>query len=397
MLLALAAIWGSSFMFIKVAVREVTPGEVVFFRVLIGTLALLPAVPFLGGWRSTWAGLRLDARPLLLLGILNAALPFWLLAWSEKRLDSGLAAVLQASMPLFTALFAYWFTRSQRVTGARLWGVVVGFLGVVLLVGAQPSGDVLSALAVLLTAVLYAGSSVYAGVRLRETPALVTSLGALGFATLATLPLGLTELPGQPPSWKAIGSIIALGAVGLSIAYLLYFTLIAGAGAPYAALVTYLVPALALLYGAVFLGEPVTASAVGGLLLILGGVALGTGVVGFRRMGDLLHDHVERFNAGVRTGNWEPMVGGFTDDAEMEFRGVPVGPFVGRDAIAAAYQEQPPDDELRLLEQRQLEGRMEARYAWLAEPDVAAGELILTPESGSIRKLVVTFDRDVSW
>jgi drug/metabolite transporter (DMT)-like permease len=397
MLLALAAIWGSSFMFIKVAVREVTPGEVVFGRVLTGTLGLLPAVSFLGGWARTWAGLRRWWLPLLLLGVFNAALPFWLLAWSEKRLDSGLAAVLQASMPLFVALFAYWFTHSQRVTGMKLAGVVLGFVGVLLLVGAQPSGDVLSALAVLLTALLYAASTVYAGVRLRETPALVTSLGALGFATLATLPLGLSELPSQAPSWKAIGSILALGAVGLSIAYLLYFTLIAGAGAPYAALVTYLVPALALLYGAFFLGESVTASAVGGLLLILAGVALGTGTLGSRRMGGLLDSHVERFNAGVRTGDWAPMVGGFADDAEMEFRGVSVGPFIGRDAIAAAYREQPPDDELRVLEQRQADGRVEARYAWLAEPDVAAGELFLTPQDGVIRKLVVTFDRGVSW
>jgi uncharacterized membrane protein len=250
---------------------------------------------------------------------------------------------------------------------------------------------------VLLTALLYAGSSVYAGVVLRETPALVTSLGALGFATLATLPLGLTELPGETPSWKAIASIVALGAVGLSIAYLLYFTLIAGAGAPYAALVTYLVPALALVYGAVILDEPVTASAIGGLLLILAGVALGTGTIGSGRMSGLLDDHVGRFNAAVKTGEWEPMVDGFAEDAEMEFRGVPVGPFVGRDAIAAAYRQQPPDDELRVLEQRHLDGRIEARYAWLAEPDVAAGEMILIPENGAIRKLVVTFDRGVTW
>jgi len=397
MLLALAAIWGSSFMFIKVAVGQVTPGEVVFGRVLTGTLALIPAVPFLLGWRETWAGLRQYARPLLLLGIFNAALPFWLLAWSEKRLDSGLAAVLQASMPLFTALFAYWFTRSQRVTGAKLVGVFVGFLGVLLLVGVQPSGDILSALAVLLTALMYAGSSVYAGVRLRNTPALVTSLGALGFATIVTLPLGLTELPSETPSWQAIGSIVALGAVGLSIAYLLYFTLIAGAGAPYAALVTYLVPALALMYGAVFLDEPVTRSAVGGLLLILAGVALGTGTLGSRRVGGLLDDHVGRFNAGVRTGDWEQMVAGFSDDAVMEFRGVPVGPFAGREAIAAAYREQPPDDELRVLEQRRVNGQIEARYAWGADPDVAAGEMFLTPEDGVIRKLVVTFDRGVTW
>ena len=279
MLLALAAIWGSSFMFIKVAVRELTPGEVVFGRVLVGTLALLPAVPFLLGWRKTLTALRRFWFRLLLIGVFNAALPFWLLAWSEKKLDSGLAAVLQASMPLFTALIVYRYSRSDRVTGLRFVGVVVGFLGVLLLVGAQPSGDVLSALAVLLTAFLYAASSVYAGVRLREAPALVTSLGSLAFATLVSLPLGIAGLPGEMPSWKAIGSVIALGGVGLSVAYLLYFTLIAGSGAPYAALVTYLVPALALVYGAVFLGEAVTRSALGGLALIFVGVALGTGTV----------------------------------------------------------------------------------------------------------------------
>ena len=288
MLLALAAIWGSSFMFIKVAVREVTPAEVAFGRVLIGTLALLPAVPFLLGWRRTVVTLRQFVVPLFLLGVFNAAIPFWLLAWSEERLDSGLAAVLQASMPLFTALIVYVFSRGNRVTGLRLVGVVVGFVGVLVLVGAQPRGDVLSALAVLFTAFLYAASSVYAGARLRDAPALVTSLGALAFATLATLPLGVSQLPGSAPSWKAIGSIVALGAAGLSVAYLLYFALIAGAGAPYAALVTYLVPALALLYGAIFLDEAVTASALVGLGLILAGVALGTGTLRFGRLDSAL-------------------------------------------------------------------------------------------------------------
>jgi drug/metabolite transporter (DMT)-like permease len=389
-------------MFIKVAVREVAPGEVVFGRVLVGTLALLPAVPFLSSWGRTWTALRRFWWPLLLLGVFNAALPFWLLAWSEKKLDSGLAAVLQASMPLFTAVFTYFFTQSERVTGTRLLGVVVGFIGVLLLVGAQPSGDVVSALAVLLTAVLYAGSTVYASARLRESPALVTSLGALAFATLAVLPLGVAQFPDDVPSWKTIGSIVALGAAGLSVAYLLYFSLIAGSGAPYAALVTYLVPALALIYGAVFLDEGVTASAVGGLVLILTGVALGTGTLRWRRihsrrMNELLHAHVEHFNAGVRTGDWAPMLGAFGDDAEMEFRGIPVGPFVGKEAIAAAYREQPPDDELRILEERERDGRIEARYAWLGEPDVAAGEMYLTPGDGTIRKLVVTFDRGVSW
>jgi steroid delta-isomerase len=112
---------------------------------------------------------------------------------------------------------------------------------------------------------------------------------------------------------------------------------------------------------------------------------------------NLLHDHVERFNAAVRSGDWGPMLENFADGAEMEFRGVPVGPFVGKDAIAAAYREQPPDDELRVLEKRETDDGVDARYAWLAEPDVSAGELLLTVNDGLIRKLVITFDRGVTW
>ena len=117
-----------------------------------------------------------------------------------------------------------------------------------------------------------------------------------------------------------------------------------------------------------------------------------------RLLSELLREHVERFNAGVRSGDFGPMLENFGDAAEMEFRGIPVGPFVGKDAIATAYREQPPDDELRVLEEREGDGgRVEARYAWLAEPDVAAGEMLFTVDDGLIRKLVVTFDRGVLW
>ena len=112
---------------------------------------------------------------------------------------------------------------------------------------------------------------------------------------------------------------------------------------------------------------------------------------------ELPHRHVERFNAGVRTGNWEPMLEQFEDAAEVEFRGIPVGPFVGKDVIRAAYRERPPDDELRVLESRERDGVVEARYAWLAEPDVPAGELLLTCADGLVRRLVVTFERGVRW
>jgi drug/metabolite transporter (DMT)-like permease len=279
MLVALAAIWGSSFMFIKVAVEEMAPAEVVFGRVLVGALTLVPAIPFVLGWRRTVTDLRRYAWPLLVLAVVNVCVPFWLLAWSEKRLDSGLAGVLQASMPLFTALLALRFSHGERVTGARLVGVMVGFVGVVLLVGAQPRGDVLSALAVLLTALCYAVSVLYAAARLGKAAPIVSSVGSLAIATVLTLPLGIAQLPHEVPSWKAIGSVVALGALGLSVAYLLYFAIISGAGASYAALVTYLVPALALAYGAIFLDEPITMSALGGLALILAGVALGTGTM----------------------------------------------------------------------------------------------------------------------
>jgi steroid Delta-isomerase len=114
-------------------------------------------------------------------------------------------------------------------------------------------------------------------------------------------------------------------------------------------------------------------------------------------LSELLREHVDRFNAGVRSGDFGPMLENFGDAAEMEFRGIPVGPFVGKEAIAAAYRAQPPDDELRVLEERDADGSVDARYAWLAEPDVPAGELLLTVESGLIRKLVVTFDRGVTW
>ncbi len=239
-------------------------------------LGLLPALPFLLGGRRLLADLRRLAGPLVILGAGNAALPFWLLTWSEERLDSGLAAVLQASTPLFAAVLALGFSHGDRVRGGRLVGVVVGFGGVLLLVGAQPRGDVLSALAVLLSAACYGAAALYAGRRLTGVPPIVPAMGTLVFASLLMLPVGVAQLPGEAPGWKTIGSVLALGAAGLSVAYLLYFGLIAGAGASYAVLVTYLVPALALVYGAVLLDEPVTATAVVGLLLVLVGVGLGT-------------------------------------------------------------------------------------------------------------------------
>jgi drug/metabolite transporter (DMT)-like permease len=278
LLLALAAIWGASFLFIKLGVEEVEPAVVVLGRIAVGFGVLLPLVLARGvrpDMRAMWV-------PFLVLGTLNNAVPYWLLAFAETRIDSGLAAVIQAAAPILTVVLATRIDPSQRVRGLRLVGVAVGFVGVALLVGVQQGGQLVAAFAVLGTATCYALSALYAGRAVRAFPPLDVTIGQLGVGLLLALPFGLAQLPSEAPPAKAVAAIVALGALSTGVAYLLYFTLIAHAGASRAILVTYLVPAFALVYGTVFLDEAVTVSALAGLLLILGGTALGTGMR-FRR------------------------------------------------------------------------------------------------------------------
>ena len=162
-------------------------------------------------------------------------------------------------------------------------GVGVGFLGVALLVGVQEGGQLVGALAVLGTALCYAVSVLYAGRAVRSFPPLEVSFGQLLVGAALTAPVALVQRPSAVPPAETLAAIAALGALGTGVAYLLYFALIARAGASRAILVTYLVPAFALVYGAVFLNEDVTTSALAGLALILGGTALATGVQRNRR------------------------------------------------------------------------------------------------------------------
>ena len=283
MLLALAALWGSSFMFIKIGVRELEPTTLICLRLGIGALALLPIAVARLGARALVHESRRAWRALVPIGLFNSAIPITSLAWAETRIDSGLAAVIQASAPLFTALLALRFARHDQVTGARLLGLAVGFGGVALLVGVQPSGNVVAALAVTFSAFCYAAAAIYSARSLADVPPLVSAVGALTVAAVALLPFALLQLPPHFPSWGVIGALLALSIGGTSAGYVLYYALLSGAGASRSILITYLVPALALVYGAVFLGEPVRAVAVVGLVLVLGGVALGTGVVGVGR------------------------------------------------------------------------------------------------------------------
>jgi drug/metabolite transporter (DMT)-like permease len=274
MLIGLALIWGASFMFIKVAVRELTPATLILGRLGLAALTLAIIVPVALGGRRTVAELRENWRWLAVVALVNTAIPFWLLSWGETRIDSGLASIIQAAVPIFNALIAFGFFHEVRVTGIRLVGVAVGFVGVALLVSAQPQGKVLGALAVVGMAFGYGIGGLLAGRHLRSVSPLVVALASTSFSTLLVLPLGAAQAPHHNPGWEVIGSVLALGIPGTALAYLLFFGMIAGAGAAYASLVTYLIPPIALAYGAVFLGERFGAAAFGGLALILGGVAL---------------------------------------------------------------------------------------------------------------------------
>jgi drug/metabolite transporter (DMT)-like permease len=273
---ALALIWGSSFMFIKVADREVAPSTLILGRLWLAALTLVVVVPLLTDARTVAADLRAHWRPVVVIGLLNTAVPFWLLSWGETRIDSGLASIIQASVPIFNALLAFGFFHEERVTGARLLGVALGFVGVAVLIGAQPHAKVLGALAVVGMALCYAAGGLLTRRHLASARPHAIALGTSVAAAIAVTPAGVAQAPSDVPGWKTFASIAVLGTVCTALAYLIFFTIIARAGAGYAALVTYLVPPVALGYGAIFLDEGVGVSALVGLVLILAGVTLGT-------------------------------------------------------------------------------------------------------------------------
>jgi drug/metabolite transporter (DMT)-like permease len=272
MLIALALIWGASFMFIRVADREFDPWALVFFRVLLGAAVLVPvALSSLG--RGSLAQARGVWIWLVVVGLVNTAIPFMLFAWAETRIDSSEAAILQAAMPIFTVLIAIRFLH-EKVSGMRWVGILLGFAGVAMLVGSPGQGGTLAALAVVLAAFCYAVGSTLSSRFLRGTEPLVTAAGTTVVATIAVAPLGLVHLPATVPGWKESASVITLGVFGTGLAYMLLFALIRSVGPSRTSLVTYLIPGIAVVYGAVLLGEPLRTISLAGLALILGGVAL---------------------------------------------------------------------------------------------------------------------------
>jgi drug/metabolite transporter (DMT)-like permease len=278
LLFACAALWGSSYLFIKVGVRDLSPAVLVELRLLV-------AAPLVAAFAGMTYGLRAIARawrPGLVLGAVNAAVPFTLIAWGETHVDSGVAAVANSSVPIFVALLAIWLAPSERSTGWRLVGIFLGLGGVALLAGVYPEGGwlgVAGTAAITVASISYAAANLYAArkIPLHGAPTVAAASFACAFVML--LPLALLSLPSEAPGWKSVGAGVALGLLGTAIAQVLAYRMVRLYGSSRTVLVAYLLPAFALLYGSIFLGEPLTAQKLGGLALILGGVALGAGAV----------------------------------------------------------------------------------------------------------------------
>jgi drug/metabolite transporter (DMT)-like permease len=286
LLLVLSGIWGASFMFIEVAGRQLEPTTMMAARLLISAAVLVPVLFVWMGARPALSALRAEAGTGFVAGIVNAALPFTLIAWGEKHVDSGTAAIANATMPIFVVLLALRFRRSERVSGLRLGGVLLGFAGVGILAGANPGGGwwaVAGTMAVVLASLSYAVGTLYAQHRMARMSIPVLSTVQCIAGGLVLLPFGLAQLPAHVPGWKALGSVAALGVAGTAIGTLLYYRLVVNHGSTRASLVVYLLPPFALVYGVAFLGEPLRLAKLAGMALILGGVALGSGLLAWAR------------------------------------------------------------------------------------------------------------------
>ena len=286
MLLLLAALWGASYLFIKVAVEDIPPAPMMAVRTLLAAAVLLSYLAWRMGWTRAVADLRAAWRHCAVLGVLNAAVPFWLVAWGEQHIDSGLAAVVQASVPIFNALILLRVIPHERLNGTRALGLAIGIVGVAVVTGIHPSGGwwaIAGALAVVASSLSYASGAVYGQLAVSGTAGPVLAAGSMLVGGLILLPFALFQLPSSTPDLEATASLLALTLLGTALAQLVLFRMLALHGSARLSLVTYLMPGFALVYGALILDEELTIWTLGGLALILGGVALASGAVRLRQ------------------------------------------------------------------------------------------------------------------
>lgn len=277
--MVLAALWGSSFLFMRLGAAEFGAWATAGVRVAVASAFLWPIL----WWRGRWPDLRRHAAPILFVGLLNSALPFALYAYALQSISTGLAAILNATSPLMGALVAWWWLR-DRPGGLRALGLVTGFLGVALLswdkVGPHAGSSGWAVLACLGATLCYGLSASFTQKYLSGVHPLATATGSQFGAVLVLAWPTWHDWPPVPPSALAWSALVAVGILCTGIAYILFFRLIDKAGPAKAMTVTFLVPVFALLYGALLLGEPVTPRMLLGGGVVLCGVALAMGLVG---------------------------------------------------------------------------------------------------------------------
>ncbi|KAA0590193.1 DMT family transporter [Azospirillum oryzae] len=294
LLVALSILWGGSFFFVGIAVRELPPLTIVAMRVALAALALGGLLQILGlpmpRDRRTWIAF-------FGMGALNNLVPFCLIVWGQTQIASGVASVLNATTPLFGVMVAHVLTRDEKMTGNRLAGVLVGFAGVAVmigpsaldgLVGAGPGNGLLPQLAVLGAALSYSFAGIF-GRRFKNmgVSPLVTATGQVTASTLMLVPVAL--LADRPwilpmPSATAWGAIIGIALLSTALAYVIFFRVLASAGATNLMLVTFLIPVSAILLGGLFLGERLAVRHGVGMALIACGLAAIDGRL-FARLG----------------------------------------------------------------------------------------------------------------
>ena len=277
---ALGAIWGSSFMFMRLAVADFGPVATATLRVSLGALFLLPLLL----WRGQWPALRARWRAIFFVGLLNSGIPFALFAFSLLTITTGLSSIINATVPMFGALVA-WLWLGERPGRWRIVGLVLGFIGVSLLAWDQAGvretdvHPIWAMLACLGACISYALAASYTRLYLHDVPPLAAATGSqIGAALGMALP-ALWLWPQQAPSQAAWLSLLVLGALCTGVAYLLYFRLLGSSSPTRALAVTYLIPLFAVSYGVTLLDEPFTPGMGLSALVILLGTAMATGMI----------------------------------------------------------------------------------------------------------------------
>ena len=280
LILLLAGMWGASYLFIKLAVEDIPPAAMTDLRVSLAGALLVGYLVARLGTRRALAELRAAWRPCVVLGVINAALPMGLVAWGETHIDSSVAGIAQSTVPIFTFLLAARFLPHEPVGALRVAGVALGFVGVTVLAGFDAQAGfwaVAGTLAVVLSSVSYAGGGVYGQLQVHGTPGPVLAAGNMVAAGIVLLPFAIASPPTQVPGAAAVAGLVGLVLVPTFAGQLLLFRILRLHGSRKLSLVTYLMPAFAVVYGAVLLGESVTAAMLVGFALILAGAALASG------------------------------------------------------------------------------------------------------------------------